>query len=186
MSFFEILILALGLSADAFGVSVCIGLQANEIKGIKKYLIPSLYFGAFQGLMPVIGYFAGVKFQHLISNFGHWIAFIILFLIGINMIRESALNKDCTLKADLSPQNMLSLALATSIDAFIVGVGFAFLKADILINALIIGVVTFVTSIIGVKIGIVFGAKYKTLAEVLGGVILILIAFKILIEHLFS
>lgn len=184
MSLWELFMIAVALSMDAFAVAVCKGLSIRRA-GLKYSLTVGLYFGAFQGLMPLLGYLLGVNFQNTITSVDHWIAFILLGGIGINMIRE-ALNKDEeeNLDSSLTPRSMLPLAVATSIDALAVGVTFAFLKVSIVPAVSFIGVVTFVLSAIGVKIGNVFGARYKSKAELFGGVVLILIGVKILLEHL--
>ena len=184
MSLWELFMIAVALSMDAFAVAVCKGLSIRRA-GLKYSLSVGLYFGAFQGLMPLLGYLLGVNFQNTITSVDHWIAFILLGGIGINMIRE-ALNKDEeeNLDSSLTPRSMLPLAVATSIDALAVGVTFAFLKVSIVPAVSFIGIVTFVLSAIGVKIGNVFGARYKSKAELFGGVVLILIGVKILLEHL--
>ena len=184
MSLLELFMIAVALSMDAFAVAVCKGLSIRRA-GLKYSLTVGLYFGAFQGLMPLLGYLLGVNFQNTITSVDHWIAFILLGGIGINMIRE-ALNKDEeeNLDSSLTPRSMLPLAVATSIDALAVGVTFAFLKVSIVPAVSFIGVVTFILSAIGVKIGNVFGARYKSKAELFGGVVLILIGVKILLEHL--
>lgn len=184
MSLWELFMIAVALSMDAFAVAVCKGLSIRRA-GLKYSLTVGLYFGAFQGLMPFLGYLLGVNFQNTITSVDHWIAFILLGGIGINMIRE-ALNKDEeeNLDSSLTPRSMLPLAVATSIDALAVGVTFAFLKVSIVPAVSFIGVVTFILSAIGVKIGNVFGARYKSKAELFGGVVLILIGVKILLEHL--
>ena len=183
MGIIELLVLAVGLSMDAFAVSVCKGLTLKKMDW-KKAVITGLYFGGFQALMPTIGYLLGIQFSHLIGNFDHWIAFILLTIIGINMIRESRSESE-KLNDSFSVRTMLLLAVATSIDALAVGVTFAFLNVNIIPAVTIIGITTFAFSVVGIKIGNVFGQKYKSKAELAGGVILILIGLKILIEHLF-
>ncbi|MBU9744143.1 manganese efflux pump MntP family protein [Lachnospiraceae bacterium ASD3451] len=182
MGTWELFILAVGLSMDAFAVSVCKGLSVRKVQ-VKHTLLVGLYFGGFQALMPLIGYLLGRQFQVLITNVDHWIAFVLLSVIGINMIRES---RSCPeeLNDSFSFRVMLILALATSIDALAVGVTFAFLKVAILPAISFIGVVTFVFSICGLLIGNLFGAKLKSKAEIFGGIVLILIGLKILLEHL--
>lgn len=184
MGILELLILAVGLSMDAFAVSVCKGLSLGKIK-LKHALTAGLWFGGFQALMPLIGYFLGVGFSELVSKFSHWIAFALLVIIGGNMIKE-ALGKDEEENTDasMSPKNMLLLAIATSIDALAVGVTFAFLEVEIVPAVSFIGVVTFLFSAVGVKIGSLFGTKYKSKAQIVGGVILILLGIKILLEGL--
>lgn len=185
MSIAELFILAVGLSMDAFAVSVCKGL-AMEKCTVKKAGIVGIYFGGFQALMPMIGYLLGVGFQGLITSVDHWIAFVLLCIIGINMLKEAFEADEVCEEQDeaLDYKTMLGLAVATSIDALAVGVTFAFLRVDIVPAVSFIGVTTFVISALGVKIGHVFGARYKRRAEVAGGVILILLGVKILIEHL--
>lgn len=187
MSLIELFVLAVGLSMDAFAVAVCKGL-AMEKAEFKKAGIIGLYFGIFQAAMPLAGYLLGVGFQKNITAIDHWIAFILLSLIGFNMIKE-AFKKDCACCVDgndasIDFKTMIILAIATSIDALAVGVTFAFLKVDIIAAVSFIGIITFVLSMIGVKVGSVFGARYKAKAEFLGGSILILIGLKILLEHL--
>jgi putative Mn2+ efflux pump MntP len=192
MSLLELFIIAVGLSMDAFAVAICKGLSMKKIS-LKKAGIVGLYFGAFQGGMPLIGYFLGVQFQDKITSIDHWIAFILLGIIGINMIKESR-NSSCevaidtvgTVNADnsLSFKNMSILAIATSIDALAVGITFAFLNVDITPAVSFIGIVTFTLSMIGVMIGNVFGEKFKSRAEFAGGFILVLMGTKILLEHI--
>ena len=152
----------------------------------KDALIVGLYFGGFQALMPLIGYLIGYRFQDAITAYDHWIAFILLAIIGGNMIKEAREDdEEDACDASVAFKDMIVLAVATSIDALAVGVSFAFLKVDIVPAVSFIGVVTFLLSIVGVKVGTVFGCKYKSRAEFAGGLILILIGLKILIEHLF-
>ncbi|MEE0675924.1 MAG: manganese efflux pump MntP family protein [Ruminococcus sp.] len=183
MGIWEILILAVGLSMDAFAVSVCKGLSVKRLKP-RHCVIGGLYFGGFQAGMPLLGWLLGKQFETLIKSVDHWIAFALLCIIGANMIRESFGDPD-ELNALFSPRAMLPLAVATSIDALAVGVTFAFLDVDILSSVLIIGCTTFLFSAAGVKIGHSFGTKFKSKAELLGGIVLIAIGIKILIEHLF-
>ena len=184
MSLWELFAIAVGLSMDAFAVSICKGLSVKQVKP-KHALTCGIYFGGFQALMPLIGYLLGVNFQAMIESVDHWIAFILLGIIGGNMVKE-ALSKeeDECLDCRFSPAAMLPMAVATSIDALAVGVSFAFLKVDIVPAVSFIGVITFVLSAIGVKVGNVFGTKYKSKAEFFGGVVLILMGCKILLEHL--
>lgn len=182
MSIIELLILAIGLSMDAFAVSICKGLSVRTLKP-KHNIIAGLYFGGFQAGMPLIGYFLGKQFEWLITNIDHWIAFILLGLIGANMIRESFGDEE-ELNDSFSPRAMIPLAIATSIDALAVGVTLAFLKVEIFSSITIIGVTTFIFSFIGVKIGNMFGTKYKSKAELVGGIVLVLMGTKILLEHL--
>lgn len=186
MSIWELLILAVGLSMDAFAVSICKGLSVKEAK-LKYMVITGIYFGGFQALMPTIGYLLGRNFNDLIENFDHWIAFGLLVLIGGNMIREAVKKEEEEeLNASFGFKAMLPLAVATSIDALAVGVTFAFLNVGKMIIPAVsfIGIITFLFSFVGVKIGNIFGTKYKSKAEFIGGVILILIGIKILLEHL--
>ena len=185
MSIFALFTLAVGLSMDAFAVSVCKGLALPKVK-LWHMVLVGLWFGGFQALMPTIGYFLGAQFSSYISNFDPWIAFILLGIIGGSMIKE-ALEKDdeeeCP-DAGLGVKTMFLMAVATSIDALAVGVTLAFLKVDVVSSVLFIGVVTFVISAVGVRIGNIFGTKYKSKAELLGGIILIILGIKILLEHL--
>ncbi len=188
MDFLSLFLIAVGLSMDAFSVAICKGLALPRA-GADKCSVVGLWFGGFQALMPILGYFVGIHFKDAIESFDHWLAFALLALIGINMIREAlgkeednAENKGCE-GNPLAARKMLPMAIATSIDALAVGVGFAFLGVDIWLSALLIGVTTFVLSVVGVKMGGVFGAKYKSKAELAGGIILILIGLKILLEH---
>lgn len=178
----ELFLIAVGLSMDAFAVSVCKGLSVRELKP-KHLLLAGLYFGGFQFLMPVIGWLLGYRFEAMIRSIDHWIAFLLLGLIGANMIKESFGDED-ELSDDFGFRTMLLLAIATSIDALAVGVTFAFLEVKILPAAAMIGVTTFLLSAAGIRIGNVFGMRYKAKAERLGGAILILIGLKILLEHL--
>lgn len=188
MSIYDILLLAIGLSADAFAISLCKGMALKKVK-LSHMCILGLWFGGFQGLMPIIGYFAGSTFEHLVSRFAPWIAFVLLALIGGNMIKE-ALSKDddCQCKdGTLEFKTMFGMAVATSIDALTVGVTFSVTLNGIL-NVLsaagIIGAITFVVSAVGVKIGSVGGAWAKDKAEMLGGTVLILLGIKILLDGL--
>ena len=184
MGFFELLSLAVGLSMDAFAVSICKGLSVSTVCP-KHMLICGLYFGGFQALMPLIGYLLGVNFRSMIASVDHWIAFVLLSLIGANMLRESfSKDKDENVDASFGVKTMLLMAVATSIDALAVGVTFAFLEVNIVPAVSFIGITTFIFSAAGVLIGNIFGAKWKNKAEFAGGAILILIGLKILIEHL--
>ena len=183
MSLLELFIIAVGLSMDAFAVAICKGLSVQQLKP-RHALITGLYFGGFQALMPLIGYLLGVRFESFITSFDHWIAFILLALIGLNMIRESRSKEEEETNDSVDFRTMIVLAIATSIDALAIGITFAFLRTNIFVAAAIIGCVTFVTSLIGVKIGNLFGARYKSKAEFAGGIILILLGTKILLEHL--
>ena len=184
MTIFELIVIAVGLSMDAFAVSICKGLSVRRLRP-RHNIICGLYFGGFQALMPVLGWLLGRQFEALIKNVDHWIAFVLLALIGANMIREAVKNEEENLNDSFSPKTMLPLAVATSIDALAVGVTFAFLDVAIVPAVSIIGVTTFIFSVAGVKIGNVFGAKYKSKAELVGGIVLVAMGIKILIEHLF-
>ena len=183
MSFITILSIAIALSMDAFSVSICKGLTTKKFS-IKTAVLCGLWFGGFQALMPVIGYFLGVQFESLITNIDHWIAFGLLFLIGVNMIREAFGDEKDEKSSNNDTKTMFLLAIATSIDALAVGVTFAFLQVGIWKAILIIGITTFVFSFTGIAIGNFFGSKYSKPASIIGGVILILIGTKILLEHL--
>ena len=185
MGLFELLVIAIGLSMDAFAVSVCKGLSLGKIK-LKHMCIAGLWFGGFQALMPAIGYFLGSFFADIVTQY-HWIAFVLLVVIGGNMIKE-ALEKgsecECCGQATMNVKEMLGLAIATSIDAMVIGVSFAFLKVDIVPAVSFIGVITFICSGLGVKLGSIFGSKYKSKAELAGGIVLILMGLKTLLEGL--
>ena len=181
MGFWELFILAVGLSMDAFAVSVCKGLSLGKIKA-KHMCLAGIWFGGFQALMPLVGYFLGSFFADVITKYSHWIAFALLAFLGAKMIKESFESEE--LDDNMGWKTMLVLAVATSIDASAVGVTFAFLDVNILFAVILIGVTTFAFSAAGVKIGSVFGEKYKSKAEIAGGIILILIVLKILLDGL--
>lgn len=185
MSLLELLLLAVGLSMDAFSVAVCKGLALRRVRPIHAALV-GLWFGGFQALMPLLGYLLGARFASAIARYDHWVILILLGLIGANMIREALGKEEAPEEKDaaLSVQAMLPLAVATSIDALAAGVTFAFLETSVLSACLSIGAITFVLSAAGVKIGSLFGLRYKARAEICGGVILILLGVKILLEHL--
>lgn len=183
MELLEILLIAIGLAMDAFAVSVCKGLSMKKMNW-KKALIIGGYFGFFQALMPIIGYFLGSTFENLVTKIDHWIAFGLLVLIGTNMLKEAFANDEENYNDDVNFKTMIVLAVATSIDALAVGITFAFLQANILISAIVIGIITFLISVVGVKIGNKFGDKYERKAETVGGLILIFMGIKILFEHL--
>lgn len=183
MSLFTLFVTAVGLSMDAFAVSICKGLAMKKLSW-KKALIIGLWFGGFQALMPSVGYLLGSRFEKYVTSIDHWIAFVLLALIGINMIRESLSDEEENANDAVDFKTMLLLAIATSIDALAVGVTYAFLQVQIVPAVSFIGIITFSLSIVGVKIGNVFGLKYKTKAEIAGGVILLLMGAKILLEHL--
>ena len=184
LSLVELFLLAVGLSMDAFAVSVCKGLSVARVRKSTMFACGA-YFGGFQALMPLIGYLLGVRFQSMIENVDHWIAFVLLAFIGVNMIRAALGDDDESLDDSFGAKTMLMLAVATSIDALAVGVTFAFLRVNIVPAVCFIGSVTFVLSALGVKLGGVFGVKWKQRAELTGGAILVLIGLKILVEHLF-
>lgn len=182
MGIFDILLIGISLSMDAFAVSICKGLSVRQLKW-KHALTVGVWFGGFQALMPTLGYLLGSQFASLIVSVDHWIAFILLVLIGGNMIRESRGEVEA-LNDSFSVGTMLALAIATSIDALAVGITFSFLNVNIIFAACLIGCTTFIISAAGIRIGNVFGTKYKSTAELVGGVVLILIGGKILLEHL--
>ncbi len=182
MGLFDLFVIAVGLSMDAFAVAICKGLSVKKVT-LKHGLIVGLYFGGFQAGMPLLGYLLGSSFAKYIEAFDHWVAFVLLGIIGINMIRESR-EKEEELNASFGFKAMLPMAVATSIDALAVGISFAFMRVQIGWAVLFIGVITFSLSAIGVKLGNLFGAKYKSAAELSGGIILILLGTKILLEHL--
>ena len=183
MSIFELFLVAVGLSMDAFAVAVCKGLATGKVR-LRHMLIPGVWFGAFQALMPLIGYFLGSRFEKYIVSVDHWIAFVLLAGIGVNMLREALKNEESGEDASLAVKVMLPLALATSIDALAVGVTFGFLQVRIVPAVCFIGAVTVLLSAAGVKIGSLFGERWRKGAQIAGGVILILLGLKILLEHL--
>jgi putative Mn2+ efflux pump MntP len=205
MNLLELFLIAIGLSMDAFAVAVCSGLATPKVT-IKKSLIVGLYFGLFQAMMPLIGYMLATQFADKIIAFDHWIAFALLCFIGSKMIagsfkKEGCADRECpvetcrdrecpggerpnTKEASLKPVEMLPLALATSIDALAVGVSFAFLHVNIGPAIFSIGIITLTLSMLGVKIGNIFGIKFKSKAELAGGIILVLMGLKILLEHM--
>lgn len=184
MGLWALFITAVGLSMDACAVAICKGLSVRTVR-LRHMVITGLWFGGFQALMPLIGYLLGRNFEDAIKSFDHWIAFILLGFIGANMIRESFSCAECGEHNDrFDPKTMFPLAIATSIDALAVGVSFAFLGVDIVPAVIFIGIITFILSALGVKLGNVFGARYKSKAELAGGIILILMGTKILLEHL--
>lgn len=192
MSTLELLIIAIGLSMDAFAVAVCKGLsmgknhsQTKQSISICQSAIVGGWFGLFQAFMPFMGFLLGVRFERQIAVFDHWIAFLLLGLIGAEMLRSGLSGETEKTDSSLSFKSMLPLAVATSIDALAVGVTLAFLQVSILPAVTMIGTVTFILSMIGAKAGSLFGVRYKSRAEIAGGIILILMGTKILIEHLF-
>lgn len=184
MGMAELFLIAVGLSMDAFAVAVCKGLSIQNAR-LKEALIVGLYFGVFQAVMPLIGYSIGVQFAEYITAFDHWIAFLLLGFIGGKMIKESLSDKcpAASSSSSLLPKEMLPLAVATSIDALAVGVSFAFLSVRIAPAVSFIGVTTLVLSMLGVVVGKGAGARFKTKAELAGGIVLVLIGVKILLEH---
>ena len=185
MNLLELLLIAVGLSMDAFSVSICKGLTTRKFS-LRMALTCGLWFGFFQALMPVVGYFLGEQFEGFVDAYAHWIAFGLLILIGANMIREAVWGEkeEDESSNSLDFKTMLLLAVATSLDALAVGVSFACIQVNIWLAVIIIGVTTFIFSVLGVKIGNVFGSKYEKSAGIFGGIILILIGLKILLEHL--
>lgn len=183
MGILSIIVIAIGLAMDAFAVAICKGLSMKKMSW-KKGLIVGAYFGFFQGLMPLIGYLLGIGFHEKVSQVDHWFAFILLFAIGINMLKEVFSNEEDCKNDNVNFKEMVVLAIATSIDALAVGITMAFLDVNIIVAVLAIGIITFAISVLGVKIGNIFGDKYEKKAEFVGGVILILMGTKILLEHL--
>ena len=183
MGIVELFILAVGLSMDAFAVSICKGLAGKRVE-LREMGLAGIWFGGFQALMPVIGYVLGAAFADYITAYDHWIAFILLGLIGANMIKEALSDEEEEVSDSFGVKTMFLMAIATSIDALAVGVTFAFLRVNIFAAAAFIGCTTFICSAVGVKIGSIFGIRFKSKAELAGGVILILLGIKILLEHL--
>lgn len=184
MTLLEIFLIGIGLSMDAFAVSICKGLSVGRIKP-KHMATVGIWFGGFQALMPLVGYLLGSTFEQYVTSIDHWIAFILLSAIGANMIKESFEKGENDQNTSFSFMSMLMVAIATSIDALAVGITFAFLQVNIWVSIAIIGCTTFVISAAGIKIGSVFGAKYKSKSEFFGGAVLICLGIKILVEHLF-
>lgn len=182
MGIIELIIIAVGLAMDAFAVSIGKGLSLKKIK-FNHFLSVALWFGGFQALMPLIGYLLGTTFTAIVRDFDHWVAFFLLGIIGFNMIRDSFSKEEDDQDDNFSIRTMLMLAVATSIDALAVGVSFAFLKVDLWLAVAAIGIITATLSAIGLKIGNIFGMKYKSKAEFTGGVVLVLMGIKILVEH---
>ena len=183
MSLFELFIVAVGLSMDAFAVSICKGLAMKKLN-LKKAVIVGLWFGGFQALMPLVGFFLGRQLESFITLIDHWVAFILLSLIGALMIREALSKEENKENESLDVKTMFVLAVATSIDALAIGITFGILQVAILPAISLIGVITFLLSMVGVKVGNLFGTKYKAKAEFAGGIILIGMGLKILLEHL--
>ena len=183
MSIIEIALIGVGLAMDAFAVSICKGLAMRRMN-YKKAIIIAAFFGVFQALMPALGYVLGTTFANKIAAIDHWIAFILLALIGANMIKEALSSDECQ-DDSLRLGDLIMLSIATSIDALAVGITFAFFNVSLLLSVSMIGIITFIICVIGVKVGNVFGEKYKSKAELAGGLILIVMGAKILIDHLF-
>ena len=184
MGFWELVVLAVGLSMDAFAVSICKGLALQRVSW-KECCIADAWFGGFQALMPTIGYFLGSTFEQYITAFDHWVAFVLLAAIGANMIKESFSREESETSASFAFKTMLLMALATSIDALAVGITFALLPdVNVPLAVCLIGITTFLCSAAGLRVGNLFGLRYKAKAELAGGIILILIGLKILLEHL--
>ena len=185
MSIIEIALIGVGLAMDAFAVSICKGLAMRRMN-YKKAIIIAAFFGVFQALMPALGYVLGTTFANKIAAIDHWIAFILLALIGANMIKEALSSDDDECQDDsVRLGDLIMLSIATSIDALAVGITFAFFNVSLLLSVSMIGIITFIICVIGVKVGNVFGEKYKSKAELAGGLILIVMGAKILIDHLF-
>lgn len=182
MGITELFVLAVGLSMDAFAVSICKGLSLGKITA-KHMCIAGLWFGGFQALMPAAGYFFGSFFADMVTQYAHWFAFVLLLILGIGMVKE-AFGKEKEMDGSMTPGSMFLLAVATSIDALAVGVSFAFLRVAIIPAVSFIGIVTFIFSAAGVRIGSLFGMKYRAKAEAAGGIILILIGARILLDGL--
>ena len=183
MNLWELFVIAVGLSMDAFAVSICKGLSTPRLR-LRHSLICGGYFGLFQALMPLLGWLLGVRFQAMIASLDHWIAFVLLGIIGVNMIRESRECGEEPLNSSFSFRTMLPLAVATSIDALAVGVSMAFMSVHILASAAVIGVVAFALSVTGGLVGRRLGCLFQRRAELTGGLVLIAIGVKILSEHL--
>lgn len=183
MSITEIVLLSIGLAMDAFAVSICKGIQMKKMNW-RKAIIIGLWFGGFQASMPTIGYFLGTTFESVVTSIDHWIAFALLEIIGGNMLKESFSNEESDGNDDVGVKTMFFLAVATSIDALAVGITFAFFKVNLLLAISLIGVISFILPVFGTKIGNRFGDKYKSKAEFVGGMILVLLGIKILLEHL--
>lgn len=184
MGALELFVIAVGVAMDAFAVAVCKGLSVSRVRP-KHIALTGLWFGGFQALMPLLGFFLGTAFADFVSDIDHWMAFILLAFIGLNMIRESFSKEEDDSSPDFSVRTMFVMAVATSIDALAVGVSFAFLDVDIWTAVLLIGLITAILSSAGVVIGNLFGSRFKSKAEFAGGLILVVMGLKILFEHLF-
>lgn len=183
MELIDLFFTAIGLSMDAFAISVCKGLSVTRVKP-SHFLTAGAYFGGFQAIMPLIGYFLGISFRSLVEGIDHWIAFVLLGIIGANMIRESFGKEEDNCNCSFGARAMLPLAIATSIDALAVGVTFSFLNVNIIPAVSFIGVTTFILSMAGIYLGNRFGSRYSSKAELVGGVVLVIMGIKILLEHL--
>jgi len=183
MDLISVVLIAIGLAMDAFAVSICKGL-AMKTPSLRSMIIIGIWFGGFQMLMPIVGYYLGESFYQYIADIDHWVAFGLLLLIGLNMIREALTGEEEDVDDSIGFKIMLLLAIATSIDALAVGISMAMEGADIWVDASIIGIITLIISIIGVKLGSIVGDRYSSKAELAGGIILILIGLKILLEGL--
>ncbi len=183
MGFLELFLIAVGLSMDAFAVAICQGLSMGN-RNLGRCALVALFFGGFQALMPLVGYTLGVQFQAYITSVDHWLAFLLLSFIGLKMIHEARKPREEKKCTNLSLKSLILLSIATSIDALAVGITFAFLQVNILPAAALIGVTTFLFSLLGTGIGNVFGARYQAKAELTGGVILIGMGLRILLSHL--
>ena len=185
MNFLSLVFLSCALAMDAFAVSLCKGFSVEKLK-FKHYALVGIYFGGFQALMCVLGFFVGVNFAFFVASIDHWIAFILLSFIGFKMLKESFQNEGCDKNSNqFNFKTMLALAIATSIDALAVGVSFAFISVNVVLAIFLIGFITFILCVIALKIGNKFGIFLKNKAEFLGGIILIILGFKILIQDLF-
>ncbi len=183
MGILELVLISIGLAMDAFAVSICKGISLKKMDW-KKAIIIGVYFGGFQAGMPLLGYLLGVNFESLVTSIDHWIAFVLLGFLGFKMLKDSLSDNEEDRNDDTSFKTMIVLAIATSIDALAVGITFAFLRVNILLAVLLIGVITFAFSVFGTKIGNKFGGAFENKAEFIGGLILILMGLKILLEHL--
>ena len=184
MGITELIILAVGLSMDAFAVSICKGLSVRKLE-IKHMALAGIWFGGFQALMPLIGYLLGSTFASYVQKFDHWIALILLAFIGLSMIKEAFGEDEEEVGDSFGAKTMFLMAVATSIDALAVGVTFAFLNLNVIFAVFTIGITTFIFSAAGIKIGNVFGLRFKSKAELAGGAILLLLGLKIFVEHMF-
>ncbi len=183
MKLLDIVFTSFGLAMDAFAAAICKGLSMQKYN-YKQGVVIGLYFGIFQGLMPILGYILGLSFQEKIVQVDHWIAFILLSVIGLNMIKESFSKEKITYSSSVTFKEMFPLAIATSIDALTIGITLAFLKVNIITSSIIICLITFIMSFLGTKLGYNIGSKYSKKAEFLGGLVLILMALKVLVTHL--